>query len=379
MAFPTPLALIVYLTPALAYIPAQAANAAQNTGVNVSDTFRLTLKWYPDASFAETVSYQLAGHNTTGVSRGAFVHFSEDQLPKNTTTTPWIALISCDGNATQASATQDIFTLAKERGAVAAVLYSLTSPACQINPQYTSQARMGPALDVYATQSLSSSALIENEFLNLDNSGVYYSFNPATLNASSSMITNAIANGTVSGPGFMLATLNSSPNASDASPSSASGGSQATDQPSPKDSIIPPNLPKEIIAFIAIVGAILIGMCAFGIRKWYRRGWRRPFGHKTGGGHAAGSGENAADQVTDVESRETRVLASGTLAGAGGDSVATHAGPASSSSSGSRADSNVVERQRSSRRVGFSSDRLVRPLGDQPEFEMLDTIEEVRS
>ena len=36
-------------------------------------------------------------------------------------TTPWIAFVSCDDNSTQASNDTDIFTLAQERGAVAAV------------------------------------------------------------------------------------------------------------------------------------------------------------------------------------------------------------------------------------------------------------------
>ena len=35
--------------------------------------------------------------------------------------TPWIALVSCDRNATNASMEEDIFTLARDRGAVAAV------------------------------------------------------------------------------------------------------------------------------------------------------------------------------------------------------------------------------------------------------------------
>lgn len=35
--------------------------------------------------------------------------------------TPWIALVSCDGNSTDASQTNDIFTLARDRGAVAGV------------------------------------------------------------------------------------------------------------------------------------------------------------------------------------------------------------------------------------------------------------------
>ncbi len=35
--------------------------------------------------------------------------------------TPWIALVSCDFNATNASQEIDIFTLARDKGAVSAV------------------------------------------------------------------------------------------------------------------------------------------------------------------------------------------------------------------------------------------------------------------
>ena len=43
--------------------------------------------------------------------------------------TPWIALVSCDYNATNASQEVDIFTLARDKGAVSAVslLYCLLS------------------------------------------------------------------------------------------------------------------------------------------------------------------------------------------------------------------------------------------------------------
>jgi len=40
--------------------------------------------------------------------------------------TPWIALVSCDKNATDMSLDEDIFTLARDKGAVAAVCLSYT-------------------------------------------------------------------------------------------------------------------------------------------------------------------------------------------------------------------------------------------------------------
>ncbi|KAF9255640.1 hypothetical protein L218DRAFT_883717, partial [Marasmius fiardii PR-910] len=50
--------------------------------------------------------------------------------------TPWIALVSCDQNATNASQEIDIFALARSKGAVGALLYSLDSFACVVNPEY---------------------------------------------------------------------------------------------------------------------------------------------------------------------------------------------------------------------------------------------------
>jgi len=43
-------------------------------------------------------------------------------------TTPWIAFISCDGNSTNASQELDIFTLARDSGAQAAVSPRIAPP-----------------------------------------------------------------------------------------------------------------------------------------------------------------------------------------------------------------------------------------------------------
>lgn len=50
-------------------------------------------------------SFQLrADIDTGGTTSGALVHFSESTMGENTsTTTPWIAFISCDANETTAS------------------------------------------------------------------------------------------------------------------------------------------------------------------------------------------------------------------------------------------------------------------------------------
>jgi len=93
------------------------------------------------SSYAIHVSYQLAGNGSNGLTKGVLVHFSEDMADNLTAPseslmcdeslkdvlivlsalTPWIALVSCDKNATNASMEEDIFTLARDKGAVSAV------------------------------------------------------------------------------------------------------------------------------------------------------------------------------------------------------------------------------------------------------------------
>ena len=56
----------------------------------------------------------------------------------------------------------DIFTLARDHGASAAMLYSSTSEGCLINPYYV-QAFEKP-LDVFSSGSLQGARLIESQF-----------------------------------------------------------------------------------------------------------------------------------------------------------------------------------------------------------------------
>ncbi|KAH9993598.1 hypothetical protein BJV77DRAFT_352170 [Russula vinacea] len=103
------------------------------------------------------------GQHTNGISKGALVRFSEEDATNSTsdiTTTPWIALVACDANATHASQDTDIFTLANDRGAVGALLYSEWSSACIINAWYKDPATFSPLMDIYSTQSLASARVI---------------------------------------------------------------------------------------------------------------------------------------------------------------------------------------------------------------------------
>lgn len=61
------------------------------------------------------------------VSQGVLVHFDETLRTQPPTSVPWIAMISCDTNGTNPSDEDDIFTITRDLGAQAALLYSLTS------------------------------------------------------------------------------------------------------------------------------------------------------------------------------------------------------------------------------------------------------------
>ncbi|KAI9067429.1 hypothetical protein FKP32DRAFT_1673196 [Trametes sanguinea] len=194
-----------------AYIPAQPTNetnVAQAAGLNISDVSRISLLSYPTNVHNETVSYQLVGALSTGISKGALVHFTEDLIQNGMTDTPWITLISCDTNSTNASLEDDIFTLAQERGAVSILLYSIHSVACYINPEFADPSNFNQAIDVFSTESLTISQAIEQEFQgSAGNSSKYYSYNPTLLNDSASVIETAAEKGSLSQPGYIFATL----------------------------------------------------------------------------------------------------------------------------------------------------------------------------
>ncbi|KAJ8488673.1 hypothetical protein ONZ45_g13866 [Pleurotus djamor] len=156
------------LVSVLAYIPASPTNdtaLAVRGGLNITDSSQLALYWQNGYDHMN-VSFQLAGRDSLGLSRGALIHFSEEHVNETTpaTTAPWIALVACDANATHASMEIDIFTLARDKGAKAALLYSLHSQACVINAEYTNQGIFDQVFDIFATQGNTSSHLIENQF-----------------------------------------------------------------------------------------------------------------------------------------------------------------------------------------------------------------------
>lgn len=116
------LILSAFLPSTKAYIPALPVN--DTSGLNLTDSSSISISWTdPPSVYSGRVSYQLqADIPTGGTTSGALVHFTEGTMgPNVSTSTPWIAYISCDVNETLASQEWDIFTLARDRGAVSAV------------------------------------------------------------------------------------------------------------------------------------------------------------------------------------------------------------------------------------------------------------------
>ncbi|KAI6040283.1 hypothetical protein EDC04DRAFT_2678336 [Pisolithus marmoratus] len=242
---------------ALAYTPAQPINGSvEGTGTN-----RLTLQWYSNGSDTEFVYYLLAGTNSDGLSQGPLVHFSEDIAGYGTTTTtPWIAFISCDTNSTNATQELDIFTLARDRGAQAALLYSLFSDSCAINPAYTDPDNFERVFDLFATESARVSKFIEYEFNLFGANGTYYgTYNATMLNETASAVNRSIALGSPITPGMIFATLQSF-NAT-AAPNNGSlntGGTASTTSSSGSDS---QKTGLAMIILYAITGCVSALFC----------------------------------------------------------------------------------------------------------------------
>ncbi|KAI0092967.1 hypothetical protein BDY19DRAFT_882485, partial [Irpex rosettiformis] len=74
-------------------------------------------------------------------------------------TTPWIALIACDNNATNASLETDVFTQAANRGAVGVLLYSLYSEYCFLQQPYIMDNVSHP-IDIFIPPNLHSSSYV---------------------------------------------------------------------------------------------------------------------------------------------------------------------------------------------------------------------------
>ncbi|KAG5724193.1 E3 ubiquitin-protein ligase RNF13 [Termitomyces sp. T112] len=248
----------------LAYVPAQPTNSTQEAidgGLNVTDISKLYLRWYPNGYYSQNISYQLAGLDTQGTSMGALVHFSEDKVSNATppTTTPWIAMVSCDSNATNASQEEDVFTLARDKGAVAALLYSEYSFACVINPEYADPETFDQVFDIFSTQSLTSASIIQYQFGQSGpiNETLYGVYDSQRLNDSASMMNTTLRDGTPPAPGYLFAILqayNSTVQLND--PSTTNGSVDSTSAGGKKQ-----NTNLAMIILYAITGCVSALFC----------------------------------------------------------------------------------------------------------------------
>ncbi|KAJ8488672.1 hypothetical protein ONZ45_g13867 [Pleurotus djamor] len=149
------------------------------------------------------VAFQLAGRDSLGTSSGALIHLSEEHVDETSTpatNAPWIALVSCDVNATHASMDTDVFTLARDKGAKAALLYSLRSEACVINAQYSNA---DVVFDIFTTKGNISSHVIENQF----SIQTFKFYDAQQMNESAVLITESINSRMARTPEYIFADL----------------------------------------------------------------------------------------------------------------------------------------------------------------------------
>lgn len=239
---------------AMAYVPAVPVN--DTSGLNLTDNSGLSLKWKPDVGsagfYSVSVSYQLAADYPTGIiDAGALVHFTEEGAGDNiTTSTPWIAMIECR-NWTHASDYWDVFTLARDRGAIAALLYTTIAQSCLINEDYLEN--FEKPLDVFATKSMSSAKLIEQQFNYTDT--LYWQYNETLLNQSFQVVNDSLASNSVASKTFLIATL--VPKVAQGQASTYPSGITATasaNRPSKPNKATSPGM----IALYCIVGVVVL-------------------------------------------------------------------------------------------------------------------------
>ncbi|KAI7956334.1 hypothetical protein MJO29_007733 [Puccinia striiformis f. sp. tritici] len=184
------------------YIPALPTNLTVTTTTSGSGTenqnisaqndtnWIIQLNWHPIGIFSDGIKHQLKSDTSNhSIYQGVLLHFSEfNATNQPPAVVPWIAMINCDSNSTVYSNQDDIFTLARDRGAAAAMLYSLTSHSCEINPEYL--LNFEKPLDVFSAANLQGARLIESQFSNVLGAG--YWFQSGLLNSSAPTILEQI-------------------------------------------------------------------------------------------------------------------------------------------------------------------------------------------
>ncbi|EJD52406.1 hypothetical protein AURDEDRAFT_111126 [Auricularia subglabra TFB-10046 SS5] len=243
-----------------AYIPAVAVNLAagetpQPFGRNMST---LSLQWPPQGFYNEAVYYLQAGGDSQGLQQGVLVHFNEKNLTNITmpSLTPWVAFIQCDHNVTGYSEDIDIFTFARDRGAVAALLYSNKSQTCEINDAYRNPDEFERVLDVFAMSSLDTTKVVISQFTNV-NQTLYADYNATRLNQTAGAVHRDLMenDGRIDGP-YLVVTLrafNSTANLTHP------GDNNTPDDPPPKSSKGQTGL--AMIILYAITGCVSVLFC----------------------------------------------------------------------------------------------------------------------
>ncbi|CAH7666441.1 expressed protein [Phakopsora pachyrhizi] len=208
--------LIALLCPVNCYIPAQPSNdslmlnsVGGSPNHTVNPNWIIQLNWQPKGIFSDGVNLQIkSDRSNDSLHQGVLLHFTEanstSQLPASV---PWIAMINCDSNSTSSSNQDDIFTLARDHGAQAAMIYSLNSQTCKVNQEFLD--KFEKPLDVFSSGNLQGSRLIESQFSNILGSG--YWFQSDLLNSSASSILNQISSTGFSYNSPSNSSVNSSP------------------------------------------------------------------------------------------------------------------------------------------------------------------------
>ncbi|KAI0332485.1 hypothetical protein GY45DRAFT_1321005 [Cubamyces sp. BRFM 1775] len=172
------------------YVPAYPSNLTITPG---SEQHAFINIWAPATYLRWDVEVVLRSNNFTGDSHGALVHFTDDLAVAGTagTSTPWVALISCDSNSTDVNAAnENILTRAAQLGAVAAVFYSAEQQTCYIEQSLEDPPKFERALDVYTLNNLQASFMLNVAFQHIDASH-YGSFDAQLLDSASDEIANA--------------------------------------------------------------------------------------------------------------------------------------------------------------------------------------------
>ncbi|KAF8658285.1 hypothetical protein AX16_002059 [Volvariella volvacea WC 439] len=169
-------------------------------------------------------------------------------------------MVSCDFNATDAPQDVDIFTLARDKGAGAALLYSLYSQGCIINPEYADPATFDQVFDIFSTQNRISAGLIEAQFQESSfDQSIYGQYDSALLNNSAAQIAASQQTLRVDSPGFMFAILQAS-NATASLPTPA-GGNSTVGASATAGNGSSPNTALAMIILYAITGCVSALFC----------------------------------------------------------------------------------------------------------------------